>query len=38
MSPFRNFAVQAAATLALSSLLGAVLYGFVDYAMQGVII
>ena len=38
MTPFRNIAVQAAATLALSGLLGLALYGFVDYAMQGVII
>ena len=38
MTPFRNIAVQAAATLALSGLLGLALYGFVDYAMRGVVI
>lgn len=38
MSPFRNFAVQAAATLTLSGLVGVILYGFVDYAMQGVVL
>ena len=38
MTPFRNLAVQAAATLALSGILGIALYGFVDYAMQGVVL
>ena len=38
MTPFKNIAVQAAATLALSGLLGLVLYSFADYAMQGVVI
>lgn len=38
MTPFRNFAVQAAATLTLTGLVGVVLYGFVEYAMQGVVI
>lgn len=38
MTPFKNIALQAAATLALSGLLGLVLYSFADYAMQGVVI
>ncbi len=34
---FRNFALQAAITLALASILGAALLGFADYATKGVI-
>ena len=38
MSTLRNFAVQATVTLTLTSALGAVLFGFADYATRGVIV
>ncbi len=38
MTPLKNIAVQAAATLALSGVLGFALYRFADYAMQGVVL
>lgn len=34
---FRNFALQIAITLALTSVLGVALLGFADYATKGVI-
>jgi len=34
---FKNFALQAGITLALTAVLGAVLFGFADYATSGVI-
>ena len=37
MSPLRNFAVQAAATLALAGLLGVLLFGAADLATRGVV-
>lgn len=37
MTQIRDFAVQIAATLAISGFLGAVMYGLVDYAMTGVV-
>ena len=37
MTTFRNFALQAGATLALSGLLGIILFTFADYATSGVI-
>lgn len=37
MSPLRNFAVQAAATVALAGLLGALLFGVADFATRGVV-
>jgi len=36
-STFRNFVVQAGATVALTGLLGAVLFTVADFATQGVI-
>ncbi len=38
MTNIRNFAVQAAATLTLTSALGALLFGVADLATRGVVI
>ncbi len=37
MTTFRNFAVQAGATLALAGGLGVILFAFAEYATRGVI-
>ncbi len=36
-APIRNIALQAAVTLALTAILGAALFGFADFATQGVV-
>jgi len=38
MTSFRNFAVQAAATLTLTGVLGALLFNVADLATRGVIV